>query len=214
MLCWPSKRSVLAAVLALALGGFVAAGPALARDDHGHHHGHDGSSSSQETTGDSGPVDDGSTDGNDDQSVNGTVLTGSAQTITAELTGYSYQDNTPPSSAKISAPVLHKVAGGTGTFADPITTAVPGHSGQGMETPKGTRLYVPRLKRYFIVEDSGATKMSTRHFDLWVGGQGFPKSASDKCMNSYTGREQVVLNPGAGMPVTVGPLTGANGCRV
>jgi hypothetical protein len=110
--------------------------------------------------------------------------------------------------------VLHKVAGGQGTYADPITTAVPGHSGSGMETAKGTRIYVAKVKRYFIVEDSGATKMSGKHFDLWVGGQGFSKSSSDKCMNSYTGKATVILNPPAGEPVTVGPLTGSNGCRI
>lgn len=135
-------------------------------------------------------------------------------TITAELTGYSYQDNNPPGSADICCGVIHQKAGGTGTFADPITTAVPGSGGRGMETPVGTRLYVPKLKRYFVVEDSGATKMRTRHFDLWVDGQGFSKRASDRCMDSFTGRAQVILNPGPGLPVIVGPLTGRNGCRV
>jgi hypothetical protein len=83
-----------------------------------------------------------------------------------------------------------------------------------METPAGTRLYVPDLKRYFIVEDSCATKGSKTHFDLWVGGRGFPKSASDECMDSFTGDHTVILNPVQGKPVTVGPLTGANGCVI
>jgi hypothetical protein len=53
-----------------------------------------------------------------------------------------------------------------------------------METPAGTRVYVPNLKRYFILigEDSGATKGSETHF-----------------------------NPAPGKPITVGPLTGLNG---
>lgn len=110
-------------------------------------------------------------------------------------------------------PVLHSKAGGTGTYADPITTAVPGSSSSA-ETPKGTRIYVAKLRRYFVVEDSGATKESVRHFDLYVDGQEFSKSASDACMNSYTGNVPVIINPPAGEPVTVGPLTGSNGCKI
>src|SRR5688572_11781310 len=49
------------------------------------------------------------------------------QTIHAYLTGYSFFDNTPPASATISHPVLHSLAGGIGTFDDPVTVAV-GHS--------------------------------------------------------------------------------------
>lgn len=214
-LCWPSPRRVAVLVSALALIGLTAAGPAIAHSRHHkhHHHSHSHSHQSTETSGDDGAtVGDGpTTESNDDSSVSGTVATGTAQTITARLTGYSYQDNTPPGSATISMPILHKVAGGTGTYADPITTAVPGHA-PSVETPKGTRIYVAKLKRYFIVEDSGASKASTHHFDLWVGGQGFSKSASDKCMNSYTGNAQVIVNPPKGEPVHAGPLTGPNGC--
>lgn len=136
------------------------------------------------------------------------------RTITADLTGYSFFDNTPPGSADICCKVIHSKAGGVGTYADPITTAVPGRGGRGMQTPAGTRLYIPKLRRYFIVEDSGATPKRLTRFDLWVGGQGFPRSSSDRCMDQVTGTAQVILNPGAGYPVTVGPLTGSRGCRI
>lgn len=139
----------------------------------------------------------------------GQILSGSSQTITAELTGYSFQDNNPPGSADISGPVLHSKAGGTGTYADPITTAVP--TG---ETPVGTRIYVAKIKRYVIVEDSGASKMGTRHFDIWVGGQGHSKSDSDACMNDFTGKSSVIINPGPGMAVTPGELTTSGGCKI
>jgi len=144
----------------------------------------------------------------------GVVLDGTAQTITAELTGYSYQDNSPPGSADICCPVLHQKAGGTGTYEDPITTAVPGSGGRGMETPAGTRLYIEKLRRYFLVEDSGATGTGKARFDLWVGGQGFSKSDSDACMNSLTGDAEVILNPAAGLAVTVGELTVSGGCKI
>jgi hypothetical protein len=141
-------------------------------------------------------------------------VSGPTQTITARLTGFSYFDNTPPGSADICCPVVHSKAGGTGTYTDPITTAVPGSGGRGMETKAGTRIYIPKIRKYFVVEDSGASKYGTRHFDLWVGGQGFPRRSSDRCMDQVTGTAQVVLNPGPGLPVTVGPLTGSNGCRI
>jgi hypothetical protein len=44
----------------------------------------------------------------------------------AYTTGYGYPDNTPAGNA-ISNPIIHSGAGGTGTYADPITLAV-GHS--------------------------------------------------------------------------------------
>lgn len=142
------------------------------------------------------------------------VVTGAEQSIQAELTGYSYQDNTPAGSADICCPVLHQKAGGTGTFADPLTTAVPGSGGSGMEFPKGTKFYVPSIKRYVIVEDSGATKMSSPHLDIWVDGEGHSKGDSDACMNSFTGKATIVKNPGAGRTVTAGPLTTSGGCKI
>ena len=46
--------------------------------------------------------------------------------LVAYTTGYDYPDNTPAGNA-ISNPIIHSGAGGTGTYADPITAAV-GHS--------------------------------------------------------------------------------------
>lgn len=138
----------------------------------------------------------------------GVIVTGSERSITAELTGYSYQDNTPPGSAEICCAILHQKAGGTGTYADPITTAVASSS-----FPPGTRFYIPSIKRYVIVEDSGASD-GQNHLDIWVGGQGFSRSDSDACMNSYTGTHQIIQNPGPNHPVTVGELTGRGGCKI
>lgn len=141
------------------------------------------------------------------------VVTGSEKSLQAALTGYSWQDNTPPGSADICCAVLHQKAGGTGTYVDPITTAVAG-SGSSMIFPKGTRFYIPPLKRYVIVEDSGASSDSLPHLDIWVGGRGHSKSDSDACMNSYTGNHTIIQNPAPGHPVTVGELTTSNGCKI
>lgn len=136
------------------------------------------------------------------------VVTGSEKSIQAELTGYSYQDNTPPGSADICCPKLHQKAGGTGTYEDPITTAVASSS-----FPPGTRFYIPPIKRYVIVEDSGASD-GQNHLDIWVGGQGHSKGDSDACMNSFTGTHSIIQNPGPGHPVTAGELTTAGGCKI
>src|ERR1700753_2793166 len=71
----------------------------------------------------------------------------SAATEQAFITMYGWYDNTPPSDS-ISYPKLHKTAGGTGTYADPIT-----YASDKAETPAGTKIYVPRLQKYFIMED-------------------------------------------------------------
>lgn len=148
----------------------------------------------------------------EDEPAGGTILTGSEQSVDAELTGYSYFDNTPAGSAEICCGVIHETAGGTGTFADPITTAVPG-SGSSMEYKAGTRLYVPKLQSYFIVEDSGASGSGNR-FDLYVDGEGFDESDSNACMESFTGETPAILNPADGKTVKAGPLTVDGGCKI
>jgi Ca-dependent carbohydrate-binding module xylan-binding len=118
----------------------------------------------------------------------------------AYLTGYSVEDNTPPGSRDISNPVIHEQAGGTGTYADPITLAA-GHSiinGQDiLDFPAGTRIYLPVLRIYGLVEDTcgdgsrpqrgpchtGYPSPSTNQYwiDVFVGSD--PDSA---CMDSFS----------------------------
>jgi hypothetical protein len=147
----------------------------------------------------------------------------------AYLTGYSYFDNTPPGSASISNPVLHAVAGGTGTYADPITLAV-GHSLTGgrdiLDWRAGARFYVPNLRRYFIVEDTcgdgpdpqagpchvGYPAAATTWLDLWVGGKGGTTSGSNACMDAITGVWSVVINPPPGLATVSGGVYGPGGC--
>ena len=78
------------------------------------------------------------------------------QQFNAFLTGYSYWDNTPRESSQIARPEVHRQAGGSGTYRDPVTLAV-GHVKHGgrsvMDFPAGTRFYIPRLQKYAIVED-------------------------------------------------------------
>lgn len=144
----------------------------------------------------------------------GPAYTGTSKQLKIELTGYSYQDNTPPGSAEVSNPILHKKAGGTGTYADPITVAVPG-KGSGL-FKAGSRFYLPTVKRYVIAEDTGASAASSGdgHLDMWIGGEGGTKSATDSCMNKITGDVPAEYNPPPGRPVLAGPIYANGRCNI
>lgn len=133
------------------------------------------------------------------------------------LTGYSWQDNTPPASSVVGEPVLHQEAGGTGTYTDPITVAVPGHEGK-MAWPPGTRFYLPTVERYVIVEDSGASGAppgTDTHLDMWIGGQDGTKAATDACEDAMTGvGVPALLNPRPGLPVIPGPIYVGGRCNI
>ena len=143
-----------------------------------------------------------------------------AATHQAFVTFYGWYDNTPPS-AGISYPVLHDAAGGTGTYADPIT-----YASATKETPAGTRIYVPRVGKYFIMEDDceecdadwtghgpdGGPNLW--HFDLWLGGKGGNAISAIECEDALTHDnpdgtpklESVIVNPPKNEPVTTQPL--------
>lgn len=132
------------------------------------------------------------------------------------LTGYSWQDNTPPGSSVVGEPVVHQQAAGTGTYRDPITVAVPGHDGA-MDWPPGTRFYLPSVQRYVIVEDSGAAKPppgAQTHLDMWIDGRDGTKQTSDDCASQFTGDVPAVLNPPEGLPVMTGAIHSRGRCNI
>ena len=147
--------------------------------------------------------------------------------MNAYLTGYSYWDNTPRGSAQIARPVIHRSAGGIGTYSDPITLAV-GHVKDGgrsiMDYPAGTRFYIKRLRKYAIVEDlcgdgnrpqDGPCHSGHRGhdwIDIYVGGRRMAEAAVDACMRHITGIQPVILNPQPGHPVEPGEIA-STGCR-
>ena len=156
------------------------------------------------------------------------TATGSEMRAQVFVTGYSYWDNTPPGSATISNPILHQVAGGTGTYQDPITVAV-GHTitnGKDiLDFPAGTRFYVPNLRRYFIVEDTcgdgstpqngpchtGYPSNASYWIDVWVGGAGVSQSKANTCMDNITDVHLVIRNPASNYAVVPGEIT--NSCN-
>lgn len=103
-----------------------------------------------------------------------------------------------------------------------MTVAV-GHSiinGQDiLDYPKGTKFYMPYLRKYFIVEDScgdgskpqngpchiGYPSGATSWLDVYVG-KGSSNSSADNCMNQITNIHQVIQNPAANYPVVTGEI--------
>lgn len=135
------------------------------------------------------------------------------------VTLYGWPDNSPPG-GDIAYPVLHDSAGGTGTYADPVTFAT-----DRSELPVGTKVYVPFLHRYFIMEDDctecdedwaghgpdGGPRL--HHIDLWVGGEGARKSKDViRCEDDLTRNSApVIINPPSSEPVDTTALFNSAG---
>jgi hypothetical protein len=93
-------------------------------------------------------------------------------------------------------PVAHQIATeGKGTYADPSTFATAARdSGAPAELAPGTRIYVPEVRKYFIMEDQcyecGKEWFGSRrsyHVDLWMGPScGSDSSALTDCEDTLT----------------------------
>jgi hypothetical protein len=162
------------------------------------------------------------------------IATGEPKEVKLATTGYSFQDNTPKNSNKISCGTIHSVAGGLGTYDDPISVAVPGHDGQGdgsgAELSCGTRIYYKEYRFYGIVEDTGASKYALPHTDIYVdgatnadGGGGasnpaYTAAQSKKCMDPVSHIKDgtdAIVNPPPNEPVRKpGPITQGGSCDV
>jgi len=118
----------------------------------------------------------------------------------AYITFYGYPDNDPPNSAAIGCPrsegysTLHNTAGGIGTWKDPITFAA-GTKFRAVYKV-GTRIYVPYLQIYCILEDQCASCNALWWVDIWIGGQGYT-SAQTIAQEENLTRDSatIVLNP-------------------
>ncbi|GAA4253023.1 discoidin domain-containing protein [Dactylosporangium darangshiense] len=151
------------------------------------------------------------------------AATGPAEAATntkAFFTLYGWYDNTPPS-AEIAYPSVHDEAGGTGTYNDPLTFA----AATGAAKP-GTKIWVPRLRKYFVMEDgcdecdqdwngkgpNGGPKLY--HFDLWLGGKGGDPFDAINCEDALTHYnadgsatlEDVVIDPPSNEPYDPTPI--------
>jgi hypothetical protein len=142
-----------------------------------------------------------------------------AKSYTARVwaTYYGWYDNTPPGCRT----AYSGCAGGTGTYADPITFA----SYKG-EFPVGTIVYYPTLQKYFRMGDEcqecgldwtgrgpdGGPHMY--HLDLWLGGHGGDAFDVINCEDALTLQTssgapvltRFILNPSPDLAVNTTPI--------
>ena len=127
--------------------------------------------------------------------------------LRAFVTAYTWFDNDPPGPA-IASPVIHGQAGGSGTYADPVTLAVA----EG-RFASGTRFYLPHVRRYFIVEDTCASCGERDVWvDMWIDGRHGDEDDVTACAHRLTGTFTIEVSPPSGRAVSSGPLYGNNGC--
>jgi hypothetical protein len=128
-----------------------------------------------------------------------------------QITFYAAYDNDPKGSLHIDNPVIHKQAGGVGSYSDPLTFASA--TGPG-EYPAGTRIYVPLVRKYFIREDSCAVSWTApsgcgpvTHVDLYVGNPSGSEAVL-KCEEALTpdGDAPIALDPPAALPFDPTPI--------
>jgi 3D (Asp-Asp-Asp) domain-containing protein len=159
-------------------------------------------------------------------------VTGATNTVQATITFYGYPDNSPPSnqieypntpvttggSNGTAYPTVHSVASGTGTYCDPTTFAT--EPADLLAFPIGTRIYIPFMQKYFVLEDgclpsgpsigSGSNGCYGIWFDVWVGGSaGDNANAVVNCENNLTpsGKSPVIVNPPNNLAVPApGPI--------
>lgn len=138
-------------------------------------------------------------------------------TVQATITFYGWPDNSPPGN-KIAHGIIHKRAGGDGTYCNPTTFAT--EKANDKTIPYGIKIYVPFIEQYFIREDlcaasgphkgSGSNGCKHLWFDLWIGGNAKSKAHDViKCERELTpsGKADVILYPKSGEPVAYpGPI--------
>jgi len=105
-------------------------------------------------------------------------------TAKATITFYGWPDNSPPGD-KIAHPVIHKRAGGDGTYCNPTTFATEKRTTKQFRT--ASRSTCRSFQQYFIREDlcaasgpkkgSGSNGCKKLWFDLWIGATGRAKRA-------------------------------------
>lgn len=140
-----------------------------------------------------------------------------SSTVEVYATYYGWYDNTPPGCAT----AYSGCAGGTGTYADPITFA-----SDRAEFPVGTVLYYPLVRKYFRMGDDcqecgrdwrGHGPNGGPHFhhvDLWIGGQGGNERRAIDCEDALTRsapsggplQTSFVVDPPPGLRVSAQPL--------
>jgi hypothetical protein len=146
-------------------------------------------------------------------------------TVQAFMTLYGFVDNSPPGTGIAHPCGTRRGAGGTGTYADPVTFAT-----DVKELPWCEIVYVPYMERYFIHEDECSEcdrdwrKLKAYRFDMWAGGDAASvrqpeKKALLRCESTWTrgnsvkdpNNPTITLDPPSDLPVTTTPIFSAPG---
>lgn len=146
--------------------------------------------------------------------------TGSEVRFVAYNTLYASGDNTPAGSTQVDLGGHSGTAGGTGTFADPVTLAVGGSIISGKEIDDyayGTKFYIPAFRKYFIATDfcgdgnqpqNEACHKSEEpgkvQIDLYAGNAS--GSGVLNCEDNLTGDHLMIENPASNYAVVAGPI--------
>jgi hypothetical protein len=124
-------------------------------------------------------------------------------------------------------PTVHDIATeGKGTFDDPNTFATGvKDSGSPAEIDVGTLIYVPMVRKYFVMEDQCAEcsnewfNNGTWHVDLWMGpSYGSSNTPLLACEDQLTvgdtnhGTGTIIIDPPPGLPVDTNPLFSNDTC--
>eukprot|EP01132_Coremiostelium_polycephalum_P003741 gene3741-4660_t len=144
------------------------------------------------------------------------VSYGAEKTVTGELTFYAAGDNCPPSGEIAHPTSKHPVAGGVGTYADPITFA-----GASKAFPVHSIVYLPAYKKYIQMMDDCEECInewnSNKHYhvDVWIGPDSIHKGTTD-CEVALTKEStQIIINPDKNKPVDTTPFFSDDGkCMV
>jgi hypothetical protein len=180
----------------------------------------------------------GSSSSSSSSSSSGSTGSGEKQISDVYITWYGFNDNSCQVESQHNCntiafpksdgfPVVHDIATeGKGTYDDPITFATAAKdSGSPAEFPPGTRIYVPLVHKYFIMEDQcyecGQEWFSkgSYHVDLWMGpSYGSANSPLMSCEDKltqgdpYHGTGTILVNPSKNHPVDTSPLFHNDSC--
>jgi hypothetical protein len=149
--------------------------------------------------------------------VGGHLAAAAPKQVNVYATYYGWYDNTPPGCAT----AYSGCAGGTGTYAHPITFA-----SDKKEFPVGTIVYYPTVEKYFVMGDEcqectadwkgkgpdGGPHLY--HVDLWIGGKGGNAFDVINCEDALTQGmpngdpllTPFILNPPSNEPVSTQQL--------
>lgn len=128
------------------------------------------------------------------------------------ITYYGFDDNDPPGRS-IAFPkneyltTVHNQASGGGSYDDPVSIATSTDY-----LKYGTKIYIPYIKKYGIIEDYCAScdsdyKKGVKHIDIWAGGDGTKKSELIACEEKYTRESaEIIIDPPDGLAIVNGPV--------